>query len=289
MQRQQPIVRRPKSDGRCTHCREPLTKSTKDHVFPSSWYPDTTPEDVQRWTAPSCESCNGHFGELEKDLLVFLACCIDPTKPAAQGLYERARRTMGIGVDGLSKEEKRHREARRRKLVNDARPYSPEVQPHIIPGLGPHPEASVSSQMQLPIKADDIHAVVKKIVRGCEYWLAGGRIVEPPYEIEVFFPTKTPEFVDQLLTAFALGPVYLGPGLRIRRGGAHDDSLTALYELVMWDTLTLYASILPPATERVIPDEEIAVHAYHHWERRGRSSGSPDVDWFWAIEELKRG
>ena len=188
MQRQQPIVRRPKSDGRCTHCREPLTKSTKDHVFPSSWYPDTTPEDVQRWTAPSCESCNGHFDELEKDLLVFLACCIDPTKPAAQGLYERARRTMGIGVDGL----------------------------------------------------------------------AGGRIVEPPYEVEVFFPTKTPEFVDQLLTAFALGPVYLGPGLRIRRGGAHDDSLTALYELVMWDTLTLYASILPPATERVIPDEEIA-------------------------------
>jgi Protein of unknown function (DUF2934) len=217
---------------------------------------------------------------------VFLACCMNPTKPAAKGLYERVRRTMGIGVEGLSEEEKRHREARRRKLLREARPYSLEVQPHIIPGLGPHPEAPVSSQMQLTIEAEDIDAVVKKIVRGCEYWLAGGRIVEPPYEIEVFFPTETPELVGQLLTAFALGPVHLGPGLRIRRGGAHDDSLTALYELVMWDTLTVYASILPP--ERVISHEEIALHAYHHWERRGRPFGSPDVDWYWAIEDLKR-
>ena len=178
-----------------------------------------------------------------------LACCIDPTKPAAQGLYARVRRTMGIGVDGLSDEEKRHRDAQRRKLINEVRPYSPALQQHMIPGLGPHPEAPVNSQMQLTIKVEDIHAVVKKIARGCEYWLTGGRIVEPPYEIEVFFPTETPELVGRLLTAFALGPVYLGPGLRIRRGGAHDDSLSALYELVMWDTLTAYASILPPAAD----------------------------------------
>ena len=219
---------------------------------------------------------------------MFLACCINPMKPAAQGLYERVRRTMGIGVKGLSDEEKRHREARRRKLLTEARLYSPEVQPHIIPGLGPHPEAPVSSQMQLTIKAEDIHAVVKKIVRGCEYWLAAGRIVEPPYEVDVFFPSETPELVAQLLTAFALGPVFLGPGLRIRRGGAHDDSLSALYELVMWDTMNVYASILPPAAERSISHEEVAVRAYYHWERRGRPFGSPDVDWFWAIEDLKR-
>jgi hypothetical protein len=95
--------------------------------------------------------------------------------------------------------------------------------------------------------------------------------------------------VGQLLTAFAFGPVHLGPGLRIRRGGAHDDSLAALYELVMWDTLTVYASILPPEAESVISHEEIAVRAYYHWERRGRPFGSADVDWYWAVEDLKRG
>ena len=137
--------------------------------------------------------------------------------------------------------------------------------------------------MQLTIKAESIHAVVKKIVRGREYWLAGGGIVEPPYEIEVFFPTETPELVEKLMAAFALGPVYLGPGLRIRRGGAQDDSLSALYELVMWDTLSVYASILPPVTERStarrLSHEEITLHAYYHWERRGRPFGSHEVDW----------
>jgi DUF2934 family protein len=291
MQRQ-PIIRRPKSDGRCIHCQGTLTEPTKDHVFPSSWYPDTTPDEVQRWTAPSCKRCNEYFGRLEKELLIFLACCINPQKAAARGLYERVRRTMGIGVEGLTDEEKGHREARRRKLLSEAQPYSPEAQPHIIPGLGPHPEAPASSQLQITIEAETTYAVVKKIVRGCEYWLAGGRIVGPPYEIEVFLPSETPELVGKLMAAFALGPVYLGPGLRIRRGGTQDDSLSALYELVMWDTMTAYASILPPVAEhsvgRVISDEEIALHAYYHWEGRGRPFGSPEADWYWAIEDLNR-
>jgi hypothetical protein len=38
---------------------------------------------------------------------------------------------------------------------------------------------------------------------------------------------------------------------------------------------------------RAISEEEIAVHAYYHWERRGRPFGSPEVDWYWAIEDLK--
>ena len=166
-----------------------LVNPTKDHVFPSSWYPDTTPKGLERWTAPSCGRCNGEFGRLEKDLLVFFACCMDPTKPAAKGLYQRVRRTMGIGVSGLSDEEMLHRAAKRRKLLNEAQPYSPDMLPHIIPGLGPHPEAPVSLQRQLTIEVESVHAVIRKIIRGCEYWLAGGRIIEPPYEITVIFPT----------------------------------------------------------------------------------------------------
>jgi hypothetical protein len=50
----------------------------------------------------------------------------------------------------------------------------------------------------------------------------------------------------------------------------------------------LKPSEMPPAAELVISHEEIARHAYYHWERRGRPLGSPDVDWYWAIEDLKR-
>jgi Protein of unknown function (DUF2934) len=34
--------------------------------------------------------------------------------------------------------------------------------------------------------------------------------------------------------------------------------------------------------------EALAIHAYYRWERRGRPFGSPEVDWYWAIEDLKR-
>ncbi len=63
----------------------------------------------------------------------------DPTKPASKGLYQRVRRTIGIGVSGLSDEEMLHRAAKRRKLLNEAQPYSPDMLPHIIPGWVPIP------------------------------------------------------------------------------------------------------------------------------------------------------
>jgi hypothetical protein len=50
------------------------------------------------------------------------------------------------------------------------------------------------------------------------------------------------------------------------------------------------ASILPPETKRstscLISHEKIALHAYYHWERRGKPFGSPEVDWYWAVGEL---
>jgi hypothetical protein len=157
------------------------------------------------------------------------SCCINPRKAAASGLYERVRRTLGIGVEGLTDEEKSRREARRSKLLSESQQFSAEVLPHIISGLGPHPEAPVSSQRVITMEEKSIHAVVKKIVRGCEYWLAGGRIVDRPYEIEILFPSEIPELVNKIMAAFAFGPVHLGPGLRIRRGGAQDDPLSAFY------------------------------------------------------------
>ena len=67
------------------------------------------------------------------------SCCINPRKAAASGLYERVRRTLGIGVEGLTDEEKSRREARRSKLLSESQQFSAEVLPHIISGLGPAP------------------------------------------------------------------------------------------------------------------------------------------------------
>lgn len=237
------MTKRPKSDGRCIHCRRLLAERTKDHVFPDSWYPASTPTTVQRWTVPSCRVCNGNSGELESEVFVPLALCINPRKIAAAGLSKKALRALGIGAGGkLSGEERRIRQAVLAKVFRGAKPYSPEVKPHVLPGLGPHPEVPENQQLQIFVPGEKLQQVFGKIVRGCEYWLANGRIVEPPYEVKVYFVYDAD--VPDVVRAFApFGPVHLGPGLRVRRASAHDEPLTILYEIVLWDTLKFYAVI----------------------------------------------
>jgi len=239
------MLKRPKSDGRCIHCRTPLTKPTKDHVFPSSWYPDSTPRNVQRWTVPSCERCNRDFGALEEQLLVTLSLCVDPRKQAASGVSKKALRAFGIGVSGLNEKERRIREAKKIKFLRTLKPYDKSVDPFTIPGLGPHRGFSPEQQMQIEIPADAVHSVAKKILRGCEYWLANGRIIDPPYELEVFQPSEPPE---ELSRHMQFGLDYLGPGCRIRRAVPVDEENSAIYEIVIWDSWKLFFSILPPET-----------------------------------------
>jgi len=183
---------------------------------------------------------------MEKELFVRFAICVDPRKAAAAGLAERAVRSLGVRAPGLTPKEKHHREALRRRVLKDAKPYTNEVQPHLLPGLGPDPEVPTEGQLQIEIPADIVINVAKKIIRGCEFWLASGRIIEPPLEIEVFFvrDADLPDSVRQLCGS--LGSVHLGPGIRIRRAAAQDGSGAVIYEVVIWGTLTFYAAILPP-------------------------------------------
>jgi len=244
--------RRPKSDGRCIHCREKLDKKSKktaDHVFPSSWYPDSTPSSIQRWTAPSCGKCNCESGEKEKQLLIRLALCINPQKPEVQGLSKRALASLGVGVTGLDEDETRIRKALKDEVFKDAQIYAGNVRENIVPGLGPHPETPDEQQYEIGISADDFTDVAKKIVRGFEWWLGNGRIIEPPLEIEVLtIPAQNlPSEVARLISFFS--SVHLGPGLRLRRGAAQDGSGAVLYEIIVWDTIPLYCAIMPPETE----------------------------------------
>jgi hypothetical protein len=241
-----PVIRRPKSDGRCFHCREILVEPTKDHVFPSSWYPDSTPENVQRWTVPSCGRCNGEYGDIEKELFVYFALCLDPQKAEASGLAKRALRSFGVDVSGISEEERLHRQALRDRILKEMKPYTPDIDPHVIPGLEFRPELRTEGQKQVGIPADKLHKVLRKIVRGSEYWLAQGRIIDPTWEITVHLmrPADVPEDVRKLFSL--LGTVYLGPGLAIRRAVASDGSNAAIYRMIVWGSVTYYSAILPP-------------------------------------------
>src|SRR5262245_28735672 len=97
-------IKRPRSDGRCVHCCGIAT--TKDHVFPDSWYPESTPKTVQRWTVPSCKPCNRDLCKTEREVFVRLGLCVNPEKLAATGISKRVIRSMGIGAKDIDEDEK---------------------------------------------------------------------------------------------------------------------------------------------------------------------------------------
>src|ERR1700726_2850234 len=130
--------------GRCIHCggtfvnkpKDPLCR-TEDHVFPTSWFPDSTPASVQRWTVPSHLKRNNDLGAMEKDLFIRLSFCTDPRKLEASGLSKKALAALGMGVSGLTPREQKHRFALRAKLLKQ---INPNLEGSVLlPGLGSHP------------------------------------------------------------------------------------------------------------------------------------------------------
>jgi hypothetical protein len=229
---------------RCVHCGQQLGDETRDHVFPKSWYPETTPGEIQRWTVPSCADCNNKLGGMERELFNRLALCVDPRKIEAAGLAAKAVRSMGIGTEELSAKEAEHRRVQKLKITSATGPY--ETGTDTLPGLGPHPGFRDDELLRIDIPSDLLYVVAEKIVRGCEYVLAN-RIVEKPYNVNIYFVHE--HHVPDLLARAFVGPsadiTHLGPGFKVTRVTAHDEPNTVMYKVVVWGTLVIYAVILP--------------------------------------------
>ena len=230
---------------RCIHCGAAVDETTKDHVFPASWYPETTPEEIQRWTAPSCGACNNRLGSIEKKVFSRLILCVDPRIAEAAGLSSRVMRSLGVGVEGLSEEEAEHRRRQKLGLMAAITPHDPEAAAHTLPGLGSHAGFKDEDLPQIKIPADLLHQVAYKIVRGCEYVLAH-RVIEEPFDIQIYF-VHDHDLPDDLVRAFrsyAAKDARVGPGFRVIRVAAHDAPEQVAYKVTLWGTLTFYALIL---------------------------------------------
>src|SRR5271168_4263898 len=152
-------IRRPRFGSRCVHCGKSSAELTKDHVFSDSWYPDSTPSTVQRWTVPSCRTCNGDLGLVEKEVFVRLGLCVNPTKVAATGISKRIIRSFGIDAEGIDEDEKKIRAALKDEVLRGTKPFTAAALPHLLPGIGPHPEAPAEDQLQIAIPADKLNLV----------------------------------------------------------------------------------------------------------------------------------
>jgi hypothetical protein len=193
---------------------------------------------VQRWTVPSCIPCNRELGQLERDLFIRLALCINPKSDAAFGLASKALRSLGLDVDGLPESEKAHRDNLRAKFRSELMPYADLAgMPGQIPGLGPHTNQPASWAVAIPWAGLSI--LIEKIARGCEYKLKE-RFVESPYGIRTFVCDS--DAVSEPYASFAKSYDF-GPGCNVRRVFATEDPNAVLYWISIWGTLYFNARI----------------------------------------------
>jgi hypothetical protein len=232
------------SAGKCVHCLGDLADGSWDHMFPRSWYPDATPENLEKWKIPSCVACNQHYSKIEDDVLNRIGLALDAKNPASAGIVEAALRAMNPAA-GRDERDVAAREARRKKMRGQMLHGEQIPQDAVIPGMGERWSRPVEEQMAVLVPKDGLEAISEKIVRGLVY-REDNAYIEPPYEIDFFVVSEeaAKEFIELLDKH---GKVFARePGITIRRAVVDDDNRSALYELNFWQQFKTYATVGKP-------------------------------------------
>jgi hypothetical protein len=236
--------------GRCVHCLSDGVVLTDDHLFPKSWYPETTPLNLEKWKIPACRTCNHAYGRLEQDLFLGLGLCVDANSRAAAGVARRAVDAMDprkarSPFDALRRRMTFRRIQKRfvsREFAEDSAALLPEINPNRPRGA-----------FGVLIPGKELHRFGEKVLRGMVF-MTEGRYVEPSEEatVHIVRPDQLPEALQIVENT---GEIFeREPGIRIRKAIANDNPKASAYVIDIWDQFRLYGMVLPkewwgPATD----------------------------------------
>jgi hypothetical protein len=224
--------------GRCVHCLKEGVERNWDHVFPKSWYPDTTAADMEKWQVPSCIACNDRYGKLERDLIGRLGLALNASNAASAGLAEKALRA--INPDAAKSEgDAAARGARAKKILREMYKGEELKAKNVVPGLGERWDRPIEEQLGISIPEASLPAITEKIVRGITY-RQDGVFIEPDRKIE-FFLVKDEDVKDVKVMLDRAGKEFKRePGLVVRRARLAGGDL---YEITFWNQLKTHATV----------------------------------------------
>lgn len=240
------MARKP-GPGRCVHCLGWFDKRNWDHVFPRSWYPDSTLPNVEKWQIPTCKSCNTQYGKIEEDLFLRLALCLDPKKMASSGIAKRALRSVDP-ASGRNQKDKRMRTQRREQLWREIGRGDQVTREMLYPGFKGVADLPAAQQLTIRIPVVNVNRLVEKLVRGI-FYCEGQTYIEWPYEIRAYAveeegAAQTVALLDRFGTRYARAP-----GIVIDRAVAPEDGISALFRIEVWQQWVIYASVTHPGVE----------------------------------------
>jgi hypothetical protein len=234
--------RRRPSHERCTYCRSAISGSaiTEDHVIGRRWYPVSTPSSVARSWVYACEPCNNKKSHLEQCMLVRLAMCADPTVPASNGVWDRAKRSM----DYQNVRDPAEREKRKRvhdAIMRDMEEVTSLPQAGVLPSFLRNYE--LGSRTTIKVPADMLNSLI-------EFWALGfhriawGEPASATARLEVQHVA-----VKDAITAFRgtegrWKTFYGGPGVQIALLPGRDSARrVTVYAFAIWDQFRAYAVV----------------------------------------------
>lgn len=225
------------------HCLKEVEKRNWDHVFPVSWYPDTTPQNLEKWKIPSCKPCNDGYGRLEEDFGQLLSFCVDPRRQEVQGVYKRMLRAYDPRHAKNHKDQK-IREAKRQQLLKGMMHGDEIPSQGIYPGLGERWDRPKNEQIALTIPKRYFDRLGIKIVRGIAY-IEDGIFIGDEYEIEPYaVPESGAGIFEDAIARFGHS-LTRGPGIVVDRAVTKDDGVSSIYKVTVWGQLVIYLSVLP--------------------------------------------
>jgi len=229
--------------GRCVHCLKEVDKRNWDHVFPVSWYPDTTPQNLEKWKIPTCKPCNDEYGRIEEDFGQILSFCVDPRRPESKGVYKRMLRAFDPAYAKNSK-DRRIREAKRQDLLKKMMHGDQIPGQGIYPGLSERWNRNREDQTALTIPKRYVDRLGTKIVRGIAY-IEDGKLIEDEYEIEPYaVPTTGAKVFEETIVKHS-HTLSRGPGIVVDRAVVEDDGISSIYKVTIWGELVIYLSVFP--------------------------------------------
>jgi hypothetical protein len=145
-------------------------------------------------------------------------------------MHDRERRPVSASaISGKRLRDGHHRLKRRQTMLADTLRGADIPVTAVIPGMGNRLNLPIDEQVALLVATDSLRLVTEKIARGI-FYIADGKFIEPPYEID-FFVLDEEGAQDWKEALDKFGSVYARePGIVVGRAVAPDDNTSSLIE-----------------------------------------------------------
>lgn len=227
---------------RCVYCLRTLNKSEKtvDHVIATSWFPENTPPNIEKWQVPSCRDCNHKFSKIEEDVGLRMAMCLDRKNPAATGIVEKALRAIDPS-QGKNEKDQLARKRKRQKLLAERHEMTRLPPSGVLPSF--QANWDIGSRTAFLVPADALHSLIKKWARGVHFATLG-RLIKRDENIDIFhLPEETAEEAFRDIKPHAT-LLRKGPGVEVMQASASESGQTrTLYAFKIWDQYQVYALV----------------------------------------------